>query len=229
MKRIVALHGAGMNGEVWNKLSGLDALTFPGHEAEGGALPSIGDMASWVEKEISPAPEKSVVLMGHSMGALVAMASASAPQVAGLVLVGAAAEMPVNADLLKTAFENPAEAAALVRKWSVFSKNPAAEDIRAELAALMGRVPSDAIGIDLQACDDFKESANLARSISVPTLVISGDSDKMAPVDKGRALAAFIPGGVFEQISECGHMPMLEKSGELQALIQRFLDRALTV
>jgi pimeloyl-ACP methyl ester carboxylesterase len=44
--------------------------------------------------------------------------------------------------------------------------------------------------------------------ISVPTLVMSGEQDKLIPVDDSRAIAAAIPGAELVTYPEGGHVPM---------------------
>jgi pimeloyl-ACP methyl ester carboxylesterase len=56
---------------------------------------------------------------------------------------------------------------------------------------------------------DPKLASRLHR-IRVPTLVLWGASDRIAPPDYGRAYSRLIPGSRFELIEEAGHYPHLE-------------------
>jgi pimeloyl-ACP methyl ester carboxylesterase len=64
------------------------------------------------------------------------------------------------------------------------------------------------------------------RRIAVPTLVLSGESDRVVTPDYGRAYAALIPGAQFATIAEAGHHPELEQPGAFVEHVARFLRRA---
>jgi len=53
--------------------------------------------------------------------------------------------------------------------------------------------------------------------ITVPTLIIWGDSDKVFPPAYGRAMQKLIPGSKLIMLSECGHLPHQEKLDEFIA------------
>jgi pimeloyl-ACP methyl ester carboxylesterase len=59
--------------------------------------------------------------------------------------------------------------------------------------------------------------------ISVPTLVLWGESDGIVTPDYGRQYAGLIPGSVFETISAAGHHPELEQPDAFVACVERFL------
>jgi pimeloyl-ACP methyl ester carboxylesterase len=57
---------------------------------------------------------------------------------------------------------------------------------------------------------------------TLPTLVLWGDSDRIADPAYGRAFAAAIPGAVFRLLPDTGHVPQIETPGQLLAAIQEF-------
>jgi len=59
--------------------------------------------------------------------------------------------------------------------------------------------------------------------ISVPTLVVWGESDGIVTPAYGREFARAIPGARFETIAGCGHHPEIERPEELAALIASFV------
>jgi pimeloyl-ACP methyl ester carboxylesterase len=61
-------------------------------------------------------------------------------------------------------------------------------------------------------------------AIRVPTLVVSGTADEVAPPAHLRALHEAIPGSSFALIDGAGHVPMGEKPSEVAAAVQRFLS-----
>lgn len=60
--------------------------------------------------------------------------------------------------------------------------------------------------------------------VSVPTLVLWGDADRMIDVEVGRAYAAAIPGARFELLHDTGHLPQLETPGQVLDSITAFTD-----
>jgi pimeloyl-ACP methyl ester carboxylesterase len=64
---------------------------------------------------------------------------------------------------------------------------------------------------------------SLLTEIRVPTLVVSGDHDRIIAVDWTRRTAAAIPGSRFELIEDCGHTPQEERPGDLLRIVRSFL------
>ena len=230
-KTLVAIHGAGMNAAVWGGITphllefGLRAMSLPGHDPKaGGALiPDIAGMAGWVRGRLEGSGVRSTVLMGHSMGALVALAAAADPAVCGVILLGASARMPVNPDLLKMARETPNEAIGLIIKWGVDPAHPQVGAVRTVLGSLMHGVDPRAVANDLAACDAFKEGEELARQIRVPSLVLSGQHDKMAKASEGENLSKLMPRSHYHLLTDCGHMMMVERPIETAHEIKDFI------
>ena len=65
----------------------------------------------------------------------------------------------------------------------------------------------------------------VVRSVEVPTLVVTGDHDRVVAPRLSRATAAAIPGAHFAVLEDCGHIPQEERPGALLAVIRDFLDR----
>ena len=59
--------------------------------------------------------------------------------------------------------------------------------------------------------------------ISVPTLVLWGESDQIVTPSYGRAYADLILGSRFEQIADAGHHPELEQPAAFVEAVVRFL------
>ena len=225
---ILALHGAGMTGRAWQCLSPLidvdffKTLDLPGHGDGKSPLTTIADMAAHVMAHL---PSQPVILMGHSMGALVALETAAraGTAVAALVLMSAAATMPVNAALLEKAKHDPAAAAALVMKWSLPRMRADDAELLAQVAAAQGG--NLALHADLLACDRYADGVQTAQKITCPVLVIGGTADKMTPPESVAGLAKIFLHGSYAAIDGAGHMPMIEDAPAVARIIEDFLDK----
>lgn len=232
-KTILAIPGAGMHAGIWGGMAphllgfAFRPVSLPAHDAggSGGLLPAIQDMAAFLRERLRDQPPESHVLMGHSMGALVALEAAFDPAVCAVILLGAAAKMPVNAELLKTAADNPEEAGRLIAKWGVFSGHPKAEAMRTVVGAVLHATAPKAVGNDLQACNNYRDGEEAARALKKPALVLSGAEDKMTRVADSTALSGMIAGAKHVVLERCGHMIMVEKPIEAAAEIRKFFDK----
>ena len=62
--------------------------------------------------------------------------------------------------------------------------------------------------------------------ISVPTLLIWGDDDKLVPAQHGTAFQALIPGAQLTVFEHCGHVPQVERADAFVTAITDFIGRA---
>jgi len=65
-------------------------------------------------------------------------------------------------------------------------------------------------------------------AITLPTLVLWGDSDQIVDPDYGRAYAAAIPSARFQLLADTGHVPQIETPQQLLRAIWDFADTHAT-
>ena len=65
----------------------------------------------------------------------------------------------------------------------------------------------------------------LLPSITVPTLVIVGERDTIAPVALGREIADGIPNAQFEVIANAGHVTNADAPAAFDAVLNAFLSK----
>jgi len=224
---VVLLHGAGMDRTVWALQTryfahhgrSVLALDLPGHGGSAGP-PSddVDGMAAWLIAALEALGARDVALVGHSMGALVALAAAArlGRGLRALVLLGAAPRMPVHPDLLAAAKANDHLAIELVTAWGHGPRGQLGGN-RAPGLWLMGgagrvleRAAPGVLYNDLMACDAYAGALTAAAAVACPCRVIVGAEDRMTPARAGRKLAAAIPGAEAVEIAGAGHMMMLE-------------------
>lgn len=234
---VVFVHGAGMNRTVWALQTrwfawrgrSVLAVDLPGHgESEGPALASIEAMAAWLLRLLDAAGVATAALVGHSMGALAALAAAARgdDRIEWLALLGVAAEMPVHPGLLAAARADAPAAREMIVSWGFGpparfgpSRAPGLW-MQGGGRALLARGGTGVLANDLAACDAYKDAAASAGRVSCPMLVVVGDGDRMTPPRAARKLAEAAPRARVATIAGAGHMMMVEKPDEtLDALI----------
>lgn len=92
-----------------------------------------------------------------------------------------------------------------------------------EVIAMGKRVGRDAFLRQQQAIIDRPDSIPTLASITVPTLIIVGENDKLTPVDEAQKMHASIPGSCLEILPECGHLPPLEWPERTTELLRNWL------
>jgi pimeloyl-ACP methyl ester carboxylesterase len=219
---IVGIHGAGFTGHAFDPLvphlAGLgyggqfQPVTLPGHATNDTHAPltSIEAMATWLKALLdNNADRRPVLLAGHSMGALVALAAADHPAVAGLALMGVSLPMPVNADLLQQAKDAHQTAVGLIAKWGCDKNHPQADAVRQTVLNQMAQTPPACLYADLFACNAFAPQALPSK----PALIITASQDKMTPAAAGSALAMRLDAKTLTL--EGGHMMLVEQAGNI--------------
>ena len=63
------------------------------------------------------------------------------------------------------------------------------------------------------------------KNIKCPTLVIAGDNDYFIPAFFSKMIAENIPGSIYREIKDGGHIPFVEKPAETAALVTEFLRK----
>ncbi len=240
---VVLVHGAGMDHTVWAQqgrhlaFHGWNALAvdLPGHGRSRDRQPvrSIEAIADLLADLAGP--ERPVVLVGHSMGALAALAAAARhpERVAGLCLVGAALRMPVHPDLLALAAAHDTKAIELMCDWAFGPRGKVGGNpqpggwLQGTARALLRRGDPAVLSTDLAACDAYASGAEHAAAVRCPTLVVIGAEDRMTPAKSGRALASAMPDARTVEIAGAGHMVMVEAPDALREALDRFLRTSM--
>ncbi|NDH62427.1 MAG: alpha/beta hydrolase [Alphaproteobacteria bacterium] len=233
---VIFLHGAGFDRTAWRLQTrffahhgrSVLAVDLPGHGwSDGPALPSIAALADWTAKLVDAIGLGSAALVGHSMGALVALDTAARypDKVRALALCGVATEMPVHPEMLESARADTLKVQELMTFWGIgnaLHKGGMVSPglwLRAEsLAVLSGNKPG-VIHADLAACNAYKDAPARAQTVKCPTVLVLGDGDLMTPAAKAKPLAGAIVGSRTVVIADCGHFMMVERPDEtLEAL-----------
>jgi len=243
---VVFIHGIGGAARVWAPqmasfaASGFTpvALDLPGY---GGRPPvaamDFDGLAADVESQIERRGLTRPILVGHSMGGMIAQ-TALRRRPAGYAAAVFACTSPAfgSADgAFQTKFVadrlGPLDAgrtmADLAPKMVDRMIGPAADPAGcAHAVEVMSAVPADTYRAAVRCLVGFDERANLAK-IGVPVLCLAGEKDPNAPAAGVERMAGKIPGARYVCLPGVGHLPNLEAPAAFDAAILDFLRNAL--
>ncbi len=201
------------------------AATLPGHDAVPGDLSTLGlaDYVAALEAQAVALPEPPVII-GHSMGGLLAQLLATRLPHRGLVLLSTAPSagiLALHGSAIKTTWP-------VMKKWGYWHK-PSAMTREAALYGIFNGVPDDeaeaAIAqlrpdsgrvmfqIGLPFLDKTKASVVDYKKLTAPTLIVCGTADRITPIAISRATARRVSGPVqYKEMDGFGHWLLGEQA-----------------
>ena len=234
-KTIIFLHGSGLSHIVWslteqffsNKNFNVLSIDLPGHgNSDGPCLDSIEKIADWLERIFSKLDLNNLILVGHSQGCLEILEYASKykDRLNKLVFVGGSNKMPVHPDLIELAQNGDSDAVKLMMKWGYEGSKKFIGGNPVEKIIQSPRDISEILAVDLNACNNYSNGAEAAKTINFPSLLIFGELDKMVNLETGKKFGDLIKNSTTHVIKGCGHMIMIEKAFEMREKILEFLN-----
>ncbi len=184
-----------------------------------------GVVASRDRLETGPA-----TLVGHSMGALVALDAAArySRSAAAVALLGAGAAMPVSAVLLDAARADDHAAFDMINLWghsnaAQIAANPAPGIWMSGTALrLLERSRTGVLYTDLAACNAYTDAPARAATLECELLVLSARADRMTPPVAAAALAE--AAGTARLVTiDAGHMMMTEAPDQVLDALASFV------
>jgi pimeloyl-ACP methyl ester carboxylesterase len=239
---VLLLHGVGGGKAVWP--AQLAALAQAGYRAVAWDMPGYGDspapesftmraLADQLRALIASLQATTVVLLGHSMGGMVAQEFlALYPQEAhGALLSGTSPAFGNSSGTFQQAF--------LAKRLEPLAQGRSMADLAPELlAGMLGPAP-DAAGkalatqvmggvapatyrAALQAIVQFDQRANLS-ALRLPVLCLAGEHDRNAAPSVMEKMAARIPGARYQCLPNVGHLANLEHPASFNAAMLAWL------
>ena len=229
---VVFIHGAQNDHSIWILQTryfahhgfNVLAVDLPGHgRSKGAALSSVEAIAGWVLALLDAIGVDQAMLVGHSMGSLVALEAAhQAPdRVSKLALVGTAYPMTVSDSLLDAAKNYEQSAIDMVNIWSHTSvaQKPSSPGpgfyVMGGNQRLMQRIskinPDHVFYTDFSACNAYANGDIAAQSVRCPTLFLLARRDIMTPIKASAGLTKAIGHGQVVLLDDCGHNLMAEQ------------------
>jgi len=136
------------------------------------------------------------------------------------VLVATGARLRVHPKILQGLEEQPEETVRLIAEWAYW-ENPPEQMLRIYVRRML-EIPAEVTHGDFAACNVWDRMADIER-ISVSTLIIGGEADKLTPPKYARYLHEHIPNSRLVLIPRAGHMVMLEAPDRVAREIADFL------
>jgi pimeloyl-ACP methyl ester carboxylesterase/DNA-binding CsgD family transcriptional regulator len=205
------------------------------HTTASGERLDLPQLAADVEAVLDASDTGRAVLVGASLGAMVAVQAAVTfpDRCAAVVLIGGSATYLRSAgyDLGVTSDAFDAEVDEAVRRWGTGVSFLA--DL--EVAGNKPRLVEWAARLERHTCSPGMVAATLRRAagydirgllsgLTVPTLVLHREGDRVAPVDDGRYLARHVPGATLVELPGVEHTFFLGEQGPVLDAIRRFVD-----
>ncbi len=224
----LCLHGLVDRIEIWNELQGplasrgrVARLDQRGHgESEAPPGPyRREDLARDVGAVVDELGDPNTILVGHSMGGIVSMATALATpeRVAGLILIG-------------TASQCNEKTAAWYERIALAGEHEGNQGLARAIYGERSRkkIMGDARGISevtrvLKSLYDDPLTPKL-KAIACPVLLIVGDKDPMG-AKASSILASHFSDAELVTVPDCGHWVHVEEPDAVLAAIDRYLPR----
>ena len=233
---IVFVHGAGHDHSVWVMPArffarhgfNVAAVDLPGHgRSAGPPLDRITDMSDWLHTVLQNLGFAQTVVVGHSMGSLVAaqFATDHARACRAIALLGTSMPMPVTEMLLNAAADDHHAAIDMANTWSHAGKVGASSNPGVWMLGsgerLMERAGPGVFHADLEACNSFSAPQGL---VECSALVIAGDSDQMTPAKAGLSVADGLPEATVVRLEGCGHAMLSERPNAVLDALWAFVE-----
>jgi pimeloyl-ACP methyl ester carboxylesterase len=171
-------------------------------------------------------------LAGHSMGGRVALEvmRAEPERVTGLALLNTGVhavrdgEPQSRGHMLRVAYEHGMS--ALAAEWlppMLGSDAARAAQVMTHMTAMIQRWTADAYAGQVSAMLHRPEAMSVLRSISVPTLLLSGSDDAWSPVSQQQSIRRRIPHATLFEVHGAGHMAPLERPDSVAIALREWL------
>jgi pimeloyl-ACP methyl ester carboxylesterase len=220
---LALLHGFPLDHHLWDDVIPLLEDTFDlitpdlrgfGESTTLNTPHTMDDFASDIARLLDHLGIERTAIAGHSMGGYVALAFARLypDRVSGLGLVSS----QVLADTLERREGRYKSADEVAEKGTsgvleaMTTKFTHDGMLQGFVCRMMERQqPAAYIGA-LKAMAERLDSTSLLLEIKYPVVVIHGDADALIPIDRAREVKTALPKAHFLELSNVGHMPMME-------------------
>jgi len=238
MSPLVFIHGWGQSKQIWHQqqaqLPDAMFLNLPGHGGEP-------DSEHWLETLANQLPEEPCILVGWSLGGMLAMQLALAypERIKALALINSTACFPKKegwadgcSNEVLQGFKQGIEQQAAKTMSRFFALMLHGENIERQQFNMIARAAIDREhptslqgmqeGLRLLEALDLRDAV---AKITQPTWIAHGDSDAIIPVQASAFLAKHIPHSTLHRFENCGHAPFLTQTKTFHSLLESWCHK----
>lgn len=230
---VILIHGTGSNHLIWpaeiRRLQNTTvyAIDLPGHgKSNGHAFHEVQQYQSSILNLIEVLGYNRVILVGHSLGAAIALQFAHdhPGNVTGVVCISGAASFPLDptfVDLFRLSQGNKT-GYELLKEY--FQPKQGGGNWYPKLLKSITSVRNSLWYTDFRASANFDLRKQLPE-IKTPTLVMAGTDDPLVPFSSSSYLAHQLPDAKLVRYPKHGHMLMLENPKKVAGDILTFYNQ----
>lgn len=237
---VVFVHGAGSDHSAFGLQSryfgyhgrNVLALDLPAHgRSAGPPVPTIPEMADWTIRLLDAARLDRASIVGHSMGALIALECAARypARVERIALLGTCYPMKVTEAFLTAAKEDRHDACDMLTIWGHAPQAPLGANpspgmwMLGDVLARVERLAPGVLYADLLACHTYAGGETAAGQVKCPVLFVLARRDQMTPLRIGVEFAKRLPQAQTVQLGASGHFVMTEGPDATLDALKAFL------
>ena len=236
---LVLLHGFPLDSEMWvnQKLYFKDYSVIcpdlPGTYNHPDSLFTLDEMAEYVYTEFLSS-HTNIILCGLSMGGYIAqrLLELYPENIRGLILISTRsagdskqAKLQRTASIRKIKKEGLQSFINSFTKNLITKKNAENEVFLQNLLSITNRQPKDGIISELLALQGRIDSESFLPYIKIPSLIIAGEEDTLAPPGEMKEIFSKIPKYEFFTIKHSAHLAPMENPLEVNSIISNFIKK----
>ncbi len=230
---LVLLHGSGGSHMAWpaelRRMPGRRVIApdLPGHGQSGGnTCQDLAALRTCMREFFQKTHIRKPVLMGHSLGAMLALSYAAAfpSEIRGLVLLSCGSRFAVP-EVLFDALRQPKRSGQFGEQFGRIAFDPTFPQAeRRKITEPLTKIQASTLLADLRMCADFHMPAHL-EAVHCPALLINGASDPITTPSCARQLACYLLNASLTVLPGCGHMLVYEKTALIQQMVRDFFSQ----